>query len=47
MNKFEMERLIKVEDRIYEIAEEMGLEFVPIEFDIVPKSVQIIAGCKV
>ena len=36
MNKSEMNRLIKVEDKIYQIAEEEGLEFCPIEFDIVP-----------
>lgn len=38
MNSQELQRLIKVEDRIYQIAREEGLEFVPIEFDIVPEN---------
>jgi len=41
MNKSEMSRLVKVEERIYQIAEEMGLEFCPIEFDIVPNKKMI------
>jgi len=41
MNKSEMKRLIKVEERIYQIAEEMGLEFCPIEFDVVPNKKMI------
>lgn len=36
MNKSEMQRLIKIEDRIYEIAKEDGLDFCDIEFDIIP-----------
>jgi stage V sporulation protein R len=38
MNSQELKRLIKLEDRIYEIAREEGLKFVPIEFDIVPEN---------
>jgi len=38
MNSKELKRLIKIEDRIYEIAREEGLEFIPIEFDIVPEN---------
>ena len=38
MNSQELKRLVKLEDRIYEIAREEGLEFVPIEFDIVPEN---------
>ena len=41
MNKSEMKRLAKVEDRIYQIADEMGLEYCPIEFDIVPSKKMI------
>lgn len=41
MNKSEMSRLIKIEERIYQIAEEMGLEYCPIEFDIVPNKKMI------
>lgn len=36
MNKNEMQRLIKVEQRIYELADEAGLEYCDIEFDIIP-----------
>ena len=32
----DLKRMIKIEDRMMQIAEEMGLETVPIEFDIVP-----------
>jgi len=38
MNKLELQRLVKLEERIYQIAEEEGLKFVPIEFDIVPEN---------
>jgi len=37
MTKSELKRLIKIENRMYQIAkEEMNLDFYPIEFDIVP-----------
>ena len=36
MNKNELQRLIKIEDRIYQIAKDDGLEFCDIEFDIIP-----------
>jgi len=41
MNKSEMGKLVKIEERIYQIAEEDGLEFCPIEFDIVPNKKMI------
>lgn len=37
MKNSEMKRLIKVEDRIYTIAKNYGLDFGEIEFDIIPK----------
>src|SRR5574340_481695 len=46
MRKSELKRLIKIEDRIYQIArEELGLEFYPVEFDIIPpqKMLEIMA----
>jgi len=45
MNKNELQRLLKIEDRIYQIAEEEGLEFCDIEFDIIPdqKMLEIMA----
>jgi stage V sporulation protein R len=45
MNKNELKRLIKIEDRIFQIAEEEGLEFCDIEFDIIPdqKMLEIMA----
>lgn len=37
MQKSEMQRLVKVEDRIHQIAtEDFGLKYCPIEFDIIP-----------
>ena len=36
MQNNELKRLQKVEQRIYEIARENGLEFCDIEFDIIP-----------
>jgi len=41
----ELQRLIKIEDRIKEIIEEMGLKCLPVEFDIVPpeKMLEILA----
>ena len=37
MTKSELKRLIKIEDRIYQIAkEDLNLDFYPIEFDIIP-----------
>ena len=41
----ELARLIKIEDRIKEIIEEMGLKCLPVEFDIVPpeKMLEILA----
>jgi len=38
MNKLDLQRLVKLEERVYQIAEEQGLKFVPIEFDIVPEN---------
>ena len=38
MDKLELQRLVKLEERIYQIAEEEGLKFVPIKFDIVPEN---------
>jgi stage V sporulation protein R len=38
MNKLDLQRLVKLEERVYQIAEEEGLKFVPIEFDIVPEN---------
>lgn len=38
MNSQELQRLIKIEERVYQIAEEEGFKFVPIEFDIVPEN---------
>jgi stage V sporulation protein R len=45
MNKTELQRLVQIEDRIYQIAEEEGLEFCDIEFDIIPdqKMLEIMA----
>jgi len=46
MDKTELKRLIKIEDRIHQLAEkELGLTFNPIEFDIVPpqKMLEILA----
>lgn len=45
MTKDELRRLIKLEQRIMEIAEELGLKTMPIEFDIVPdqKMLEIMA----
>ena len=45
MNKTELQRLVKIEDRIYQIAEEEGLDFCDIEFDIIPdqKMLEIMA----
>jgi len=45
MNRSEMARLVKVEDKIYQIAEDEGLEFCPIDFDIVPdqKMIELMA----
>jgi len=45
MNKTEMKRLIKIEERIYEIARDFGLEFCDIEFDVIPdqKMLEIMA----
>jgi len=37
MRNYELDRLKKIEARIYEIAKENGLEFCPIEFDIIPE----------
>lgn len=37
MKSNELQRLIKLESRVYQIAEEEGLELIPIEFDIVPE----------
>lgn len=36
MKNSEMKRLIKIENRIYQIVEEMGFDFCPIEFDVIP-----------
>ena len=36
MNRSELQRLIKIEDRIYQIAKADGLDFCDIEFDIIP-----------
>ena len=38
MNKLDLQRLVKLEERVYQIAEEQCLKFVPIEFDIVPEN---------
>lgn len=38
MEAQELARLQKLEQRVYQIAEEKGLKFVPIEFDIVPEN---------
>jgi stage V sporulation protein R len=45
MIKSDLKKLIKIEDRIYQIAEEEGLEFCDIEFDIIPpqKMLEIMA----
>jgi stage V sporulation protein R len=46
MNKDDLQRLVKLEDRINRIAtEEMGLTFIPIEWDVVPpqKMMEIMA----
>ena len=46
MTKSELNRLIKIEERIAEIAkDDLGLEFYPIEFDVVPpqKMLEIMA----
>ena len=41
----ELQRLIKIEDRIKEIVDEMGLKCLPVEFDVVPpeKMLEILA----
>jgi stage V sporulation protein R len=38
MKQSEMKRLIKLENRIYDIAKENGLEFCDIEFDVIPEN---------
>lgn len=38
MNSQELQRLIKLEDKVYQIAEKEGLKTIPIEFDIVPEN---------
>ena len=45
MDRNDLKKLIKIEDRIYQIAEEEGLEFCDIEFDIIPpqKMLEIMA----
>jgi stage V sporulation protein R len=45
MTHDELKRLIKIEDRIHQIAAEMGLKYVPIEWDVVPppKMLEIMA----
>jgi len=45
MNKTELQRLVKIEDRIYQIAKDFGLDFCDIEFDIIPdqKMLEIMA----
>lgn len=45
MNKKQLKRLIKIEDRVHQIALDMGLDFNPIEFDVVPaqKMLEIMA----
>ncbi len=45
MEKSDLRRLIKIEDRIKELCEEYGLKCLPVEFDIVPpeKMIEIMA----
>ena len=38
MKSQELKRLIKLESRVYQLAEDAGLELIPIEFDIVPEN---------
>ena len=38
MDKQDLQRLIKIEDRVYQYVAEMGLKIVPIEFDVVPEN---------
>jgi stage V sporulation protein R len=38
MDKTQLQRLIKIEDRIFQIAKKEGLKFIDIEFDIVPEN---------
>lgn len=38
MKQSEMKRLMKLEDRIYEIAKDNGLKFCDIEFDVIPEN---------
>ena len=45
MDKTDLQRLVKIEDRIYQIAKDFGLDFCDIEFDIIPaqKMLEIMA----
>ena len=38
MKSSELQKLVKLEERVYQIAEESGLKLTPIEFDIVPEN---------
>jgi len=38
MNSQELQRLIQIEEKVYQIAEEEGFKFIPIEFDVVPEN---------
>lgn len=38
MNSLELQRLIKIEDRVYQLAKEEGLDLIDIEFDVVPEN---------